>query len=46
MYKILRKKVLCPTLKLFEVEALHVARNCKPGQLLFSAFTRRVNGSR
>lgn len=34
MYKILRKEVLCPTLKLFEVEAPHVARNCKPGQFI------------
>lgn len=34
MYKILKKEVLSPTLKLFEVEAPLVARNCKAGQFI------------
>lgn len=34
MYKILKKDVLSPTLKLFEVEAPLVAKNCKAGQFI------------
>ncbi len=34
MYKILRKEVLSPTLKLFEIEAPKVAKKCQAGQFI------------
>lgn len=34
MYKILRKEVLSPTLKLFEIEAPKIAKKCQAGQFI------------
>ncbi|OWZ83575.1 sulfide/dihydroorotate dehydrogenase-like FAD/NAD-binding protein [Natranaerobius trueperi] len=34
MYKIVRKEVLSPVIKLFEIEASHVSENAKPGQFV------------
>ncbi len=34
MYKILRKEVLSPTLKLFEIDAPKIAKKCKAGQFI------------
>jgi len=43
MYKIIRKQVLSPAIKLMEIEAPLVAKKAKPGQFLIVEQTRRVS---
>ena len=45
MYRIVKKRVLNPTVTLMEIEAPAVARKCEPGQFIISASTVSAKAS-